>query len=248
VRLTVVGCAGTFPGPYSPCSAYLVEDDGFRLLLDMGNGAIGNLGRLGDLLNLDAVLVTHLHGDHCLDLVTYTYARRYDPRGAAPPLPVYGPEGLFPRIFNSFDKPRPDMVDDVYAFADIDGSPVEIGPFAITMARTNHPVECYAVRLTSKGRSLTYSADTGHCDDLIKLAHGTDVFLCEASYDDGATNPPDVHLTGREAGEHAKQAEVGRLITTHHVPWNNLERVFAAASDAFPGPSAAAAACAVYDV
>ena len=248
MRLTVVGCAGTFPGPYSPCSAYLIEEDGFRLLLDMGNGAIGNLGRLGDLLNLDAVLVTHLHGDHCLDLVTYTYARRYDPRGPAPVLPIYGPGGLFPRIFNSFDKPRPDMVDDVYSFIDIDGSPVEIGPFAITMARTAHPVECYAVRLTANDRSLTYSADTGHCDDLIKLAHNTDVFLCEASYDDGNANPPGVHLTGGQAGEHAKQAEVGRLITTHHVPWNNLERVFSAASEAFPGPSAAAAACAVYDV
>ena len=91
MRLTVLGCAGTFPGPLSGCSSYLVEQDGFRLLLDAGNGAVSALQRAADLLAVDAVLLSHLHADHCLDLVAYSYARRYHPEGPLPP-----PAGLRP--------------------------------------------------------------------------------------------------------------------------------------------------------
>ena len=235
MNLTVIGCAGTFPGPESPCSAYLVEEDGFRLLIDFGNGALGNLCRVGDWLDVDTILVSHLHGDHCLDLVGYAYARRYDPRGQAPLLPLYGPATLFDRIAMSFDRPRPEMVENTYTVGEIDGSPLDIGPFHIDMARTAHPIACYAMRLTAGGRTLTYSADTGPCSEVIELARGSDVFLCEASYDDSGANPPDVHLTGGEAGEHAKRAEVGRLLITHHVPWNDVERTLACADAAFGG-------------
>ena len=94
MKLTVLGSAGTFPGPDSPCSAYLVEHEGFRLLLDFGPGSLGPLQRHLGLLDLDAVYLSHLHADHCLELVTYSYARRYHPDGNPPSLPVYGPAGL----------------------------------------------------------------------------------------------------------------------------------------------------------
>jgi ribonuclease BN (tRNA processing enzyme) len=248
VKLTVVGCAGTFPGPMSPCSAYLVEEDGFRLLLDMGSGALGNLGKLGDLLDVDAVMVSHLHGDHCLDLVGYAYARRYDPRGTPSPLPLYGPSTIYERIASSFDRRRPEMVDDTYVVTEISGATMDLGPFRVDMTRTNHPIECYAMRLTAGGRTMTYSADTGICPEVIDLARGSDLFLCEASYSDDVPNPPGVHLTGSEAGEHATKAEVGRLILTHHVPWNELEAVVAAAAGTFDGPLEAARPCEKYDV
>ncbi len=103
MRLTVLGCAGTFPGPRSGCSSYLVEHDGFRLLLDAGNGAVGALQRHGGLLDLDAVLLSHLHADHCVDLVAYAYARIYPPAGPPPPLPVYGPGGTEERLVRVFD-------------------------------------------------------------------------------------------------------------------------------------------------
>jgi ribonuclease BN (tRNA processing enzyme) len=248
VKLTVVGCAGTFPGPLSPCSAYLVEDSGFRLLLDMGSGALSNLGRVGDLLDVDAVAVSHLHGDHCLDLVGYAYARRYDPRGEPPALPVYGPATIWERIASSFDRRRPEMVDGVYSMTEFSGESIDIGPFHIDMTRTNHPIECYAMRLSSGGRTLTYSADTGLCEEVIDLARGSDLFLCEASYADGVPNPPGVHLTGSEAGEHATKAEVDRLLLTHHVPWNELDRTMEAAATTFSGDLAAAMPCVTYDV
>jgi ribonuclease BN (tRNA processing enzyme) len=248
VKLTVVGCAGTFPGPLSPCSSYLIEHDGFRLVFDMGSGALSNLGKVGDLLDVDAVIVSHLHGDHCLDLVGYAYARRYDPRGVPAALPVFGPATIWERIASSFDKRRPEMVDDIYDMNETDGSPMDIGPFRIEMVRTNHPIECYAIRASAGGRTITYSADTGICPEVIDLARGSDLFLCEASYEDGVANPPGVHLTGSEAGEHATKAEIDRLVITHHVPWNDLDQTMEAAAGTFHGELTAALPCATYEV
>jgi ribonuclease BN (tRNA processing enzyme) len=236
VDLTVLGCAGTFAGPASGCSSYLVEHDGFRLMVDAGYGAVGALQRHGDLLDLDAVLISHLHADHCIDLVAYSYARFYDPRGCAPPLPVWGPAGTAQRIANAIETSRPGWLDKVYDWRVIDGAPLEIGPFAVSMTRTNHPVECYAVRIEAGGRSLVYSADTGRCDALVDLARGADLLLCEASWPDRADHPSGVHLCGREAGEHATRAGVGSLLLTHLVPaWGDEQATLAEAKATYDG-------------
>ena len=98
MRLTVIGCAGSFPGPDSPASAYLVEADGFRMLLDLGNGALGGLQRHAGLFDIDAICLSHLHGDHCLDMAAYWVARTYAPDGPRPRIPVYGPAGTAGRL------------------------------------------------------------------------------------------------------------------------------------------------------
>lgn len=240
MRLTVLGCAGTFPGPASGCSSYLVEQDGFRLLLDVGPGAIGALQRCGGLLDVDAALVSHLHADHCLDLVPYAYARRYHPRHRPPPLPVYGPPRTAGRICASFDVPPPDRLESVYDWRVTTAGRTEIGPFTVDLARVNHPVECHGVRLSAAGRSLVYSADTGHSDNLVGLATDSDLFLCEASFLEGGDNPPGVHLTGRQAGQHATRAGAQRLLLTHLVPWGDEARTLAEASAAYDGEVALA--------
>lgn len=231
--LTVLGCAGTFPGPDSPCSGYLVEHDGFRLVLDLGAGALGALQRHVDLLEVDAVYLSHLHADHCIDLVAYSYARRYHPRGVPPRLPVYGPVGTAERICNAFETPPADGLLDVFDFHEVPPGEQQIGPFAVRTVRSNHPVECHAIRLTAGGRSLTYSGDTGECPDLVELARGTDLFLCEASWSHDDANPPGIHLSGRQAGEHAAKADVGRLVVTHIVAWADADAVVAEARTAF---------------
>src|SRR5688500_19803872 len=98
MRLTVLGCAGSFPGPASACSAYLVEEDDFRLLIDFGSGSLTALQRYAGLHAVDAILLTHLHCDHMLDACTYVVVRRYDPAGPLPPIPVYAPAGPPDRI------------------------------------------------------------------------------------------------------------------------------------------------------
>lgn len=236
MRLTILGCAGSFPGPESACSAYLVEAEGFRLLLDFGPGSLSALQRYASLMSVDAVLLTHLHCDHVLDACSYVVVRRYAPGGPHPPLPMYAPAGAPDRLAAAYAAEAAPL-DDVYTFYGLQPGTFPIGPFTVTVDRVNHPVETYGVRLEHDGGVLTYSADTAPCDPLVRLAQGADLFLCEASYLDGMPNPPDLHLTGREAGETATKAGVGRLLLTHLITaWGSEAETYEAASAAFDGP------------
>ncbi|MHB8451859.1 MAG: MBL fold metallo-hydrolase [Mycobacteriales bacterium] len=248
MKLTVLGCAGTFPGPQSGCSAYLVEYDGFRLMVDAGNGAIGALQRHCGLFDVDAVLLSHLHADHCVDMIAYAYARIYHPFLHPPPLPVYGPAGTEQRLLRIFDSSSPEHLAGVYDFHTVRTGRFQIGPFDVTAVRTAHPVECYAVRLAAGDRSLAYSADTGPTPALIELARGVNVFLCEASWLEDVPHPPGVHLTGRQAGEHAAAAQVHRLLLTHLVAWSDAECTRVEAHRAFAGEVLLAAAGASYEI
>jgi ribonuclease BN (tRNA processing enzyme) len=237
MRLTVLGCAGSFPGPEAACSSYLVEADGFRLLIDFGTGSLSALQRFSGLYAVDAILLSHLHADHVFDACSYIVARRYAPAGPLPPIPVYAPAGAPQRLATAYGGPDEGPVDDVYSFHTLQPGSFPIGPFRVAVDRVNHPVETYGVRVEHDERVLTYSADTAACESLLRLAQGADTFLCEASYLDGMDNPPDLHLTGREAGEHAAKAGVGRLLLTHLVPaWGSELSTLEAASSAFTGP------------
>ncbi|HEV2087379.1 MAG TPA: MBL fold metallo-hydrolase [Cryptosporangiaceae bacterium] len=250
MKLSVLGCAGSFPGPDSPCSSYLVEADGFRLLMDFGTGALGALQRhQAGLHGVDAILLSHLHCDHMVDACSYMVVRRYDPAGPFPRLPVYGPAGTVERLGAMYGPERGSSVEDVYDVKTLQPGRFAIGPFTVTVDRVNHPVETFGVRLEHGGSTLAYSADTGRSDPLVSLARGADLFLCEASFLDDAPHPPDLHLTGREAGEHASAARVGRLVLTHLVAaWGDESATLAAARAAFPGPVELARPGAVYDL
>jgi ribonuclease BN (tRNA processing enzyme) len=249
MRLTVLGCAGSFPGPDSACSAYLVEADGFRLLLDFGTGSLSGLQRYASLYAVDAILLTHLHADHVLDACGYVVARRYAPDGPYPAIPLYAPTGANQRLAAAYGAFGEGPLDDVYEFRDLKPGSIEIGPYAVTLDRVNHPIETYGVRLEHNGGVLAYSADTAPCEALIRLAQDADLFLCEASYLDGEVNPPDLHLTGREAGEAATKAGAAELVLTHMVAaWGSEAKAIEAAASVFPGPLTVARAGARYDI
>jgi len=236
MRLTVLGCAGSFPGPESACSAYLVEAQGFRLLIDFGSGSLSALQRYANLDSVDAIMLTHLHCDHMLDACSYVVVRRYGPGGPKPPVPVYAPMGAAERISAAYSVDN-EPVDDVYTFYGLQPGTFPIGPFTVTVDRVNHPIETYGVRVEQGGRVLAYSSDTAPCESLLRLAAGADLFLCEASYMDGMDNPSDLHLTGGEAGEAATKADVARLLLTHLVPaWGSEASTVEAACAAYTGP------------
>ncbi|HEY2949605.1 MAG TPA: MBL fold metallo-hydrolase [Micromonosporaceae bacterium] len=236
MRLTILGCAGSFPGPESACSAYLVEADGFRLLIDFGTGAISALQRYAGLNAVDAILLTHLHLDHMQDACSYVVVRRYAPDGPCPPLPMYAPAGAPDRLAAAYSGDN-EPLDDVYTFYGLQPGTFPIGPFTVTVDRVNHPVETYGVRVEHGGRVLVYSADTAPSEALLRLAQGADVFLCEASYLDGADNPPDLHMTGHEAGMAATKAGAARLLLTHLVTaWGSEATTYDAAAAAYDGP------------
>ena len=236
MRLTILGTAGSFPGPDAACSAYHVEAAGFRLLLDFGSGSLSALQRYAGLDAVDAILLTHLHCDHMADACVYVVVRRYGPDGPLPPIPVYAPAGAPDRLAAAYSA-NEGSLDDVYTFYGLQPGSFPIGPFTVTVDQMTHPLETYGVRLEHEGKVITYSADTAPSEALVRLAQGADLFLCEASYIDGEDNPPDIHLTGREAGEHATKAGVGRLILTHLVTaWGSEAMTLEAASSAFGGP------------
>jgi len=234
VQVTIVGCAGSFPGPLSPASCYLIEADGFRLVLDLGNGSVGALQRYAGLTDIDAICVSHLHSDHCLDLIGYSVFQNYHPDGPRPRIPVYGPAGAEDRLTRALGSERLGMPD-AFDFATLTPGTTEIGPLRVTTEHMDHPVETFGFRFEHAGRALAYSADTGPTDELVKIAAGANVLLCEASFVDGPDLPAGLHLTARQAAEHAARAGVGELVLTHLVAWNDPAVSLAQASDAFPG-------------
>jgi ribonuclease BN (tRNA processing enzyme) len=245
MRLTVVGCSGSMPGPHSPASCYLLEAEGFRLVVDLGNGALGGLQRYTALERVDAVALSHLHADHCLDMCSLWVARTYSPEGALPPIPVYGPAGTAERIARANDDPD---VTGAFDFVTLTPGQHQVGPFDVTAAHVAHPIETFAFRFEHGGHSLTYSGDTGESPALVDLARSADVLLCEAGFPDLPDLPPDLHLCGRQAGQHAARAGAGRLILTHLAPDCDPEQSLAAATGAFSGPVSLAAPGQVLDL
>jgi ribonuclease BN (tRNA processing enzyme) len=242
VKLTIIGCSGSVPGPASAASSYLVEHDGYRLLLDLGNGAFGALQRHLDPAGVDAVVLSHLHPDHCFDVAPMVVHRRFGAGRTLPRIPLLGPSGTHDRLAMAYDPAARNGLRDLFDVAAVTPGERELGPFRLRFARMNHPVPTHGVRVSAGGRALAYSADTGPSSELVALARGADALLCEASFAEGAANPPDMHLTGREAGEHATRAGVGRLLVTHVPPWIDLARTAEAAAGAFDGPTDAVAA------
>ncbi|MCW2740634.1 MAG: yhfI [Blastococcus sp.] len=246
MNLTVVGCSGSAPGPKSAASSYLVEHDGFRLLLDLGNGAFGSLQALADPATVNAVFLSHLHADHCLDVAPFVVWHRYSGRASGGRVPLYAPVDAARRLALAYDADG-DGITDVFDFVPVGPGAFTIGPFEVTLARTVHPIECYAIKLAVDGRSLVYTGDTGPSERVIELARGADVLLAEAAHPPGPGLPAGLHLTGREAGEHAAAAEVGRLLLTHIPAWvDEIGQLFAA-SAVFP-ESELVRAGATYDI
>ncbi len=242
MRLTVIGCSGSYPGPGRPASCYLLEADGFdpgeagraagprpwRVLLDLGSGALGELHRYVDPLTIDAVLLSHLHADHCLDLCGYYVMRKYHPTGPQPRLPVWGPTDTAGRMARAYDLPEDPGMSEEFDFRPYEGT-FSLGPFVVEPVRVEHPVEAFGLRITADGHTLGYSGDTAPCGGLDEVATDVDLLLAEASFRTGDDNPPGVHLTGADCGDVALRKGVGSLVLTHVPPWFDRAEMLAEA-------------------
>jgi ribonuclease BN (tRNA processing enzyme) len=243
VKLTVLGCSGSLPGPDSAASGYLVEADGFHIVIDLGNGALGALQRYLRPDQIDAVVLSHLHPDHCADMSALAVALQYGPVRPERPLPILGPVATPERIAALInpDPRHPRDVENLTELFDFTAhDDRELGPFSLSFASVNHPVPTSAVRISVNGRTLAYSADTGECPALVTLARDADLLLCEATFGPDDPYRPDLHLTGRQAGAHAAQAGVERLVITHVPPTGSRDVAVTEAAAAFGRPAEAA--------
>jgi ribonuclease BN (tRNA processing enzyme) len=242
MRVTVVGCSGSFAGPQSPSSSYLVraEADGrtWNLLLDLGSGAFGALQRHLPPEDLDAVLVSHLHPDHCVDLCGLYVFRRYRPGGPLPQrLPVHGPAGTAERLAMMYHGLEEGGMEGQFDFGVVaDAVPLTIGPFTVTPYAVNHPVEAYGYRVEADGAVLAYTGDTDACDNLTPLLRDADLALVDSAFVDGRDTVTDIHMSGSRAAQAAVRAGgVHRLVLTHLPAWNDPDVCRAQAQAVWPG-------------
>jgi ribonuclease BN (tRNA processing enzyme) len=252
MRLTVIGCSGSFAGPDSAASCYLVEATDpdrrtWRIVLDLGSGALGPLLKYGEADDLDGVFFSHLHPDHCLDLTGLYVLRKYHPGGALPRIPVWGPRGVSRRMAAAYDLPEDPGMSREFDFREYAG-PVELGPFLVEPIPVAHPVPAFGFRVSAGGRTLAYTGDTGVCQALDTIAAGADVLLAEASFRHGEDNPENLHLSGRDAGEAAARNGVPRLVITHVPPWYDVADMVAEAKDVYVGKLSAASPGATYAI
>lgn len=241
MKLTIVGCSGSFAGPASPASCYLLqaEHEGrtWNLALDIGAGALGTLQQHLDPRDLDAIVLSHLHPDHCIDLCGLYVVQKYHPDGPNRPLPVYGPTGSGKRMSEAYGLDDPSAMDTEFDYRDlVDGRSLTLGPFTITPYAVNHPIECYGVRVEAGGVVLAYTGDTDSCDALVPLMTGADLVLADSAFLAGRDTAPGVHMNGRQCAEAAVEAGgVRRLMLTHIPAWNDREQCRAEAAQVWQG-------------
>jgi ribonuclease BN (tRNA processing enzyme) len=254
VRITVLGKSPAWQDAGGACSGYLVDAGGQRLLLDCGNGVFAKLREACDFTTVDAVVISHLHADHFIDLVPYSYALTYShaarAAGSRPQLhvPPGGRETLR-RVTGAWH--AEDLIEQAFDLREYDAAhELGLGPLSVTFHEVPHFIRTHAMRVrdAAAGGSFTYGADCRPNDAIVELARDTDLLLLEATLEQPEEGGDRGHLTPAEAGEHARRAGAGRLVLTHFSADHDAARARAEAEAAFGGPVELARERAVYEV
>jgi len=230
LKVTVLGKSPSWQDAGGACSGYLVQSDSTSVLLDCGNGVFSKLRMHIDYVDLDAVVLSHLHADHWLDLVPYSYALTYAPKQQ--PVPVHtwpgtdtparprliappGAAETFRRVAGAWG--NDDLVERAFALEEYSsGDAVAVGGISASFHPVPHFIDTFAVNITSPGGAkLSYSADTRPGDEVVEIARDADLALMEATLPRPERTGVRGHLTPAEAGEHAKRAGAKRLVLTH---------------------------------
>jgi ribonuclease BN (tRNA processing enzyme) len=264
MRLTVLGKSPSWQDADGACSGYLLEDGDASLLMDCGNGVFSKLRRFRDYTRVDAVVISHLHADHFLDLVPFSYALTYAPRQQPVPVARWpgtdaparprlivprGATETFRRIVGAWG--NEDLIENAFRIEEYDeDSTPEVGSLRLHFHKVPHFTETFAIcaSSTNGGGRLAYGADCRPTDEIVRFAHGADLLLIEATLPRPERTGERGHLTPREAGEHGRKAAAARLVITHIS--DELDELWAKeeASVGFGGPVEVAEEGAVYDV
>ena len=232
LTVTVLGCSGSYAAPGNPCTGYLVRSDGASVLLDCGPGTLGPLQEAMDLAELSAIVTTHCHPDHWLELpVIRNVFIWFVPRSG---VPVYGTAET--RAMDRAITVMRSGKSDPLAWTVIDASSdVTIGDQRWSFALTDHPVETLAARVDAGGRSFAFSSDTGPGWDFRTLGEGIHVAMCDASHGREHEGEGIPHMSAREAAAAAAAARAERLVLTHLAPGCDPDAQLAEASAVFDG-------------
>lgn len=240
MRLRAIGSSAAVPRPDRACSSYLVRDGESAVVLDLGSGAFAKLRAAADYASIDAVVISHMHPDHFLDVIPLRYGLTYGPVRSKRRLPLWlppGGEAMLRRLCGTFDREgKSDFLDGVYDVGEYDpGAALETGGIRLRFAPARHFIEAYAIRAEAGTSSIAYSGDSAPCDAVIECARGSDLFLCESTLGVGSETGDRGHSSAAEAGEMARDAGVGRLALTHYGSQEGPALLARAASATFQG-------------
>ncbi len=232
MQLTILGSNGTYPTAGRPASGYLLRTAATSLWIDAGSGTFAALQEFVDPLVLDAVVISHVHPDHSVDLLAFYHFARFGPRQRSQ-IPVLAADLVEERLagFLAADADHPFRT--TFEFRTVgDGDSAAVGDVELRFATTAHPVPTVALRASRREKSVVYTADTGPSPGLVELARGANVLVAEASYQ-GEEKPWSHHLTAYEAGQLAAEAGVERLFLTHIGPGLDPNRSLIEAESTF---------------
>jgi len=240
--MTVLGCSGSYAEVGGACSGYLVRSDTTSIWVDAGPGTLANLQQHVSLDDVDAVVVTHEHPDHCGELaVLYNALKWYVGRTEVPLYSTSGVRGVVKASCGS--------TDDVFDWTILaSGDEANIGDISLSFEQTDHSVFTLAVRLTHGDKSMVYTADTGPNWDLGAFAAGTDLLLGECTVLAENWHEAIPHLSAHQLGHRARVAEVERLLVTHIAPGADKSAYEVEAAIAFGMPAEAAVIHQTYSI
>ncbi|MBM4764180.1 MBL fold metallo-hydrolase [Bacillus sp. B15-48] len=233
MKLTVIGCWGGYPKKNEASSGYLLEHNGYNLLIDCGSGVLSKLQNYLQPQQLDAVLLSHYHPDHNADIGVLYHARLIQGLlGTKPPtLPIYGHQ-LDEREFANLTYKK---ITKGVAFDP--EKTLQVGPFTVSFLQTVHPVPCFAMRVEAAGKVLVYTADTSYKEEFIAFSKQADLLLCECNFYGNQSGKGAGHMNSFDAGNLAAAAEVQQLILTHLPHYGDTNQLVIEANQKYNGPT-----------
>ncbi|GLO65617.1 MULTISPECIES: MBL fold metallo-hydrolase [Oceanobacillus] len=231
MKLTVIGCWGGYPAENGSTSSYLLQSGDFRMLIDLGSGALSKLQNYTDIEQIDAIVLSHYHHDHVADIGVFQYAKliNYYVNGNENVVPIYGhteDEEGFAKLTHTYTKGieyNPD-------------NKLIIGPFEIEFIQTNHPVPCYGMQITDGKESIVYTADSGFMKEWTKFADRCDLFITDCNYYAGQDGSKPGHMNSEQVGMIARDANVNKLLLSHLPQFGDLQQLKKEAESFYQGP------------
>ena len=228
IVLTVIGESGGAPLPGGGTSCYLVEAEGYRVLLDIGSASLSLLSGIIPFDSIDDVIISHFHSDHASDAGVAVYSRL---------ISMQLGRNVKPLVFHALEDRS--LSYPPYSRVELikSGKEEQIGPFTVGYMHTDHPVPCLAVKLLFNGKSIVYTADGSLTDELIAFSSSADILLSECSFYPDFVQESAGHMSARDVVSLAAAAEPGKLIITHLPVYGDREEILKYIRNGWKGES-----------
>jgi ribonuclease BN (tRNA processing enzyme) len=244
LKITTIGIWGGYPNKNEATSSFLIEEEGFRCLVDCGSGVLAAVQNYTELKELDAAVISHYHPDHIADIGVLQHAAMVGMqlKEWKKPFPIYA-HNQDPEMFASLSYKGVTEGKVIEA-----QTPLQLGPFEVEFCETVHPVYCLALKFTAKRKSVVFTADTEWKNELVEFSRSADLLVAEANLYEKYRGIIKGHLSGSQAGELAERAGAKKLRLTHLPQYGELEEILEAARSTYSGNVEFAEIGAAYEI